>query len=140
MVKSIPYIIVKNAKEAIKMYENVFGAKMVGHEPFTKEVGQQFGFPNNFDYEKSTMHATIDIKGALLYLADDTSGKVADKGRVEIVLDLENKKQIEEIYNKAKDANCEISMELQQTFWGAWYARFTDPMGIGWQLNFAEEQ
>jgi len=59
---------------------------------------------------------------------------------VEIVLDLENSEQIDKIYKKAKELEFKISMELQQTFWGSFYARFEDPLGIGWQLNFKESK
>ncbi|MHA2260660.1 MAG: VOC family protein [Promethearchaeota archaeon] len=59
---------------------------------------------------------------------------------VEIVLDLESKDQIEAIYNKAKEIGCEIGMELQKMFWGSYYARIKDPLGIGWQLNFRESE
>lgn len=59
---------------------------------------------------------------------------------VEIVLDLESKEQIDKIYTKVKELKCKISMELQQTFWGRYYARFEDPLGIGWQLNFRESK
>jgi uncharacterized glyoxalase superfamily protein PhnB len=31
-------------------------------------------------------------------------------------------------------------MELEKTFWGAYFARFEDPEGIGWQLNFSESE
>ena len=36
---------------------DLFNAKLVEHQPFSKDVGAQFGFPNDFDYENSTMHA-----------------------------------------------------------------------------------
>ncbi|MCK4287530.1 MAG: VOC family protein [Candidatus Lokiarchaeota archaeon] len=51
---------------------------------------------------------------------------------VEIVLDLKSKGQIDKIYNKTKELECKIGMELQQTFWGSHYARFEDPIGIRW--------
>ena len=59
---------------------------------------------------------------------------------VEIVLDLENRVQIDKIYKKAKELEFKISMELQQIFWGSFYALFEDPIGIAWQLNFSESK
>jgi PhnB protein len=29
-----------------------------------------------------------------------------------------------------------IEMELQKTFWGAYFASFTDQFGIGWMINY----
>lgn len=139
MAKAIPYILVKNGKKAIKLYEDIFDAKLIRHEPFNKEMGQNFGFPDNFDYDNSTMHARVEIYGAIIYLADNIlAEEFKSSGNVEITLDLDNKEQLEKIYEKAKKQGSKIKMELEKTFWGAYFARFEDTEGIGWQLNFSE--
>ncbi|MFW9970063.1 MAG: VOC family protein [Candidatus Odinarchaeota archaeon] len=139
MVKINPYLIVKNAIQAIEMYKDLFGAKLIDRMPYSKEMGNQFGLPDNFNYENSTMHAIINIGGSEIMLADNIRG-IPVSGNVEVVVHLDNKKQIETIYNKAKTKGFKIKMELQQTFWGAWYARFEDSEGVGWQLNFQLEE
>lgn len=111
------------------------------HQPFSQEIGKEFGFPDEFDYENSTMHAELQIEGAEIYISDNPMGfENGSSNYVEIVLDLESKEQIDKIYTKAKELECKISMELQQTFWGSYYARFEDSIGIGWQLNFGESK
>lgn len=137
MTKAIPYLLVKSGKKAIKLYEYLFGAKLIEHQPFNKEISKEFGLPEDFDYENSTMHAKLDIDGALVYLADNMMG-LPSPGNVEITLDLENKDQIDQIYEKVKKKDFKIKMELERTFWGAWFARFEDSEGIGWQLNYTE--
>jgi PhnB protein len=139
MTKAIPYLLVKNGKKAIELYENLFRAKLIEHQPFNKEIGKEFGLPEDFDYENSTMHAKLDIDGALIYLADNMMG-LPSPGNIEITLDLENKEQIDSIYKKVKEKDFKIKMELEKTFWGAWFARFEDSEGIGWQLNYTENQ
>ena len=121
-----------DARKTIEVYRDLFGATIVDYMPFTKEVGQGFGFPDDFDYENSTMHASIDIDGALIYLSDG-AGQVG--GVVEIVLDYESREQMEEVWSKVKKAGYEIKMELEPQFWGAIYGRFIDADGVGWQLN-----
>ncbi|MFX0033456.1 MAG: VOC family protein [Candidatus Hodarchaeota archaeon] len=137
MVKVSPYLLVKNGKAAIELYKELFGAKLVDHMPFTKEVGKEFSLPKGFDYDNSTMHAVLDIEGAEIMVADNFTG-LSPGGNVEVVLHLDTKRQIETIYKKAKAKNFKIKMELQQTFWGSWYTRFEDSEGVGWQLNFQE--
>ena len=67
---------VKNGKEAIELYKELFGAKVVEQIPFSKEMGgEHFGFPDDFDYENSTMHAVLDIGGAVVMLSDNPMGK-----------------------------------------------------------------
>lgn len=31
-------------------------------------------------------------------------------------------------------------MPLEKSFWGSWFLVFEDSNGIGWQLNYSEEQ
>ena len=138
MVLAIPYLIVKNGKESIKLYEELFGAKIIDHMPFTKEMGTQFGLPNDFDYDNSTLHAELEINGAKIMLTDNMAGEIGG-GNVEVMLQLDSKDQIDTIYSIAKKKGFKIKMELEKTFWGAYFTRFEDSDGIGWQLNFQED-
>ena len=138
MVSANPYLLVKNGKKSIELYKELFDAKLIDHMPFTKEMGQQFGLPDDFDYDSSTLHAEIEIKGGIIYLADNMAG-VPGGGNVEVMLDLENKEQIETIYNKVKEKGLKIKEELEKMFWGAYFARFEDPDGIGWMIHFQED-
>ena len=66
MTRSIPYILVKNGNKAIDLYKSLFGAKLVSKQSFSPEIGKEMGFPKDFDYKNSTMHAILDIKGAII--------------------------------------------------------------------------
>ena len=138
MVLAIPYLIVRNGKESIKIYEELFGAKVIEHMPFTKEMGTQFGLPDDFDYKNSTLHAELEINGGKIMVTDNMAGETGG-GNVEVLLQLESKEQIDTIYSKAKKKGFKIKMELEKTFWGAYFARFEDSDGVGWQLNFQED-
>ena len=138
MVLAIPYLIVENGKKSIELYKELFGAKVIEHMPFTKEMGKQFGLPDDFDYENSTLHADLEIYGAKLMLTDNKAGE-SGGGNVEILLQLDSKDQIDSIYSKVKKKGFKFKMELEKTFWGAYFARFEDSDGIGWQLNFQED-
>jgi len=138
VVLAIPYLIVKNGKESIKLYEELFGAKIIDHMPFTKEMGTQFGLPNDFDYDNSTLHAELEINSAKIMLTDNMAGEIGG-GNVEVMLQLDSKDQIDTIYSIAKKKGFKIKMELEKTFWGAYFTRFEDSDGIGWQLNFQED-
>ena len=102
MVKAIPYLLVNNGKKAIEIYKDLFEAKLIEHQPFSMEVGKEFGMPDDFDYENSTMHAKLEISGAEVYLADNVMQRGTAPGIVEITSDLDNKEQIDKIYKKVK--------------------------------------
>jgi PhnB protein len=138
-MKLIPYLLPINAKKAISYYEKLFNAKLIDHEKFNPKMGKQFGFAEDFDYENSTMHATIEINGSTVYLADSNKPKVRARN-TEIVLELESEDEINTFYKNAIKYDCEILMPLEKTFWGAFYTRFVDKFGIGWQLNYTIDQ
>ena len=124
---------VKNGKEAIELYKDLFGAKLVDHMPFAKEAAEYFGFPDDFDYENSTMHAVLDIGGAVVMLSDNPMGK-SGSGNVQVNITYGNKEELEKINAKVLKKKFDIIMPLGKTFW------FEDSYGIGWLLAYTEEQ
>ncbi len=140
MVKINPYLMVKNGKEAIELYKDLFGATVVDHMPFSKEMGgESFAFPNDYDYENSTMHSVLDIGGNNIMLSDNPMGK-ASSGNVQILLTVDSKEKIEKINEKVQKKKFTIIMPFEKRFWGSWYMMFEDSFGIGWQINYSEEQ
>lgn len=137
MVQAIPYITVPNAKEAIEVYKELFGATLIDRMPFDKKIGMQMGLPEDYDWENSTMHSEIEVNGAKINMAD---GQTKPGGNIEVLLMLDSKEQIEIIWAKVKAKGYTVKMELEVQFWGAMYARFVDEFGIGWQLNYTMPQ
>ncbi|MFX0037618.1 MAG: VOC family protein [Candidatus Hermodarchaeota archaeon] len=137
MVKINPYLMVKNGKEAIELYKYLFGAKLIEHTPFFKEAGSFFGFPEDFDYENSTMHAVLDIKGATIMLSDNALGK-SGSGNVQALITLDSKKDLDNINQKIQKKKFAIIMPLEKRFGGMWYLMFEDSFGIGWQIAYSE--
>lgn len=117
----------------------MFGAKLVEHMPFAKEIGAQYGFPQDFDYENSTMHAVLDISGGVVMLSDNPMGK-SGSGNVQVLVTLDSKKELDKIHEKVQKMKFTILMPLEKTFWGSWFLVFEDSDGIGWQLAFSEEK
>jgi PhnB protein len=138
MITINPYLMVKNGKKTIELYKDLFGAKLVEHMPFGKEAGAGFGFPDDFDYENSTMHAVLDIEGATIMLSDNPMGKTGS-GNVQILVTLDSKEKLDKIYEKVQKNKFNVIMPLRKTFWGSWYTMFEDSDGVRWQINLPEE-
>jgi len=140
MVKINPYLMVKNGKEAIELYKDLFGAKLVDHMPFSKEMGgDSFGFPDDFDYENSTMHAVLDIGGTNIMLSDNPMQK-SGSGNVQVLITADSKEEIEKINEKVQKKKFTIIMPFEKRFWGSWYMMFEDSFGVGWQINYSEDK
>jgi PhnB protein len=137
MVQVIPYLSVPNSLKAVEAYKEVFGATLIERVPFDKEIGMQMGMPEDHDRENSTMHCEIDVHGARIYMAD---GKTNPGGNVDVLLNLDSKEQIEEVWSKVKAKEYKVLMEMEVQFWGAMFGRFIDEFGVGWQLNYTVPQ
>ncbi len=108
--KLIPYFVINRALDAIEFYQSLFDAKLIVRRKMTPDMGKRHALPDDFDYERSTMEAMIEIFGNPVLLTDARE--------------------------KAKVLGCKVKMELQEKFQGKHHAHFVDPFGIGWFLNY----
>ncbi|MHA2029149.1 MAG: VOC family protein [Candidatus Kariarchaeaceae archaeon] len=136
MVNTIPYLTVNNSLDAIELYKKIFEAEERMRMPITKEQGAGFGLPEDYNYDRATMHAEILIGGAPVYMSDNLSGAEYGKANVQVLVECESQEQIEKWYAAAEEAGCEITMKLEKQFWGAFFGSFKDPLGVNWQLNY----
>jgi PhnB protein len=134
-----PYLLVKNGLESIELYKELFGAKVVQHMPFTKEMGAQMGFPDDLDYENSTMHAELDIDGATVMLSDNPMNKQGS-GNVQVYVEFKSKEDLDKLHEKVQKKKFAIIIPYEKTFWGSWFLVFEDSNGIGWQCGFTPEE
>lgn len=137
MVDIKPYLAVKNALEAIELYKNIFDAELLEHMPFAKEQAVSFGMPEDMDFSKTTMHSSLSIGGATLYMSDNMTGEVLAKTNASVLIEPDSLEQVQNFYDKAEKAGCEITMKFEKQFWGDYFGSFKDPFGISWQLNFS---
>lgn len=136
MANTVPYLTVNNALDAIDLYKKIFDAEERSRMPIAKEQGKDFGLPDDYNYDRATMHAEILIGGAPVYMSDNLSGAELGKSNVQVLIECESQEQIEKWYANAEAAGCEITMKLEKQFWGAFFTSFTDSFGIGWQMNY----
>lgn len=118
-----PYLIVDGAKEAIKFYQNAFGAfEMVRTQ--------------SPDGEK-IMHAEIQIGGSIIMLADEfpemghRGPKTIGGSAVMIVLYVEN---ADETFAKAIEHGAVEKRPLQDQFYGDRMGTLEDPFGHAWSI------
>jgi uncharacterized glyoxalase superfamily protein PhnB len=139
MVKVIPAVSVPRAIDTIELYKELFDAKLVTRMPFNPEMGANFGLPEDFDYENSTMHAELDLgNGAFIYIDDRLSNQDVANAAVQVFVEVDSKDAIEAIWQKVQDKCFKVVMPLDKMFWGAWYMGFVDSDGTMWQVGFPE--
>ncbi|MFD1020430.1 VOC family protein [Thalassobacillus hwangdonensis] len=123
-----------NAREALAFYSEVFGGEVLGIQTFGEA---QFETPPELD--DNVMHAQFKAGELFFMVSDSFSNNDITKGnRISLALEMESEEEIQSIYEMLKKEGL-VKMELQDTFWGAIFAKVEDKFGITWDLNFTKE-
>lgn len=118
-----PYLVVKNAAEAIEFYKKAFGAR---------EVARSLDERNG-----RVMNAQISIGNSMIMLNDEYPefGSLAPSGdnkpAVSIHLYVDD---ADAFFKRAVDAGAEVAMPLSDTFWGDRFGSVKDPFGHSWSI------
>ena len=117
-----PYLVVKNAAEAIDFYTRAFGAV------------ERYRMPGP---DGSILHAEIQIGDSVVMLADENpeTGAVspATLGGTPTSL-LIYTEGVDAAYERAVEAGATATMPPSDMFWGDRYGRLIDPFGHDWGL------
>ncbi len=133
--QATPYLTFSgNAKEALGYYKVIFNGEVSGIQTFGEA---DFDTPKAMD--DYIMHAQFQ-SGALFFMVSDSfSGPSLTIGNhISLALELENEEEIRSLYDRFTERSTPL-MELQDTFWGAIYAKVKDPYGVIWDLNYTKE-
>ena len=116
-----PYLTVGGGKagEALEFYKAAFGA------------AEQFRQPA--DDGKRLLHCHLMINGASVMLSDDFGPGGPSPAGVTLHLQVPD---ADAVWNSAMAAGrCEVTMPLDDQFWGDRYGHFKDPYGHRWSIG-----
>jgi PhnB protein len=120
-----------SAKEALEFYKTVLDAEITGVQTFGEA-----DYPTPPEADDLIMHALLK-KGDLSIMFSDTfpGQEVVVGNNISLTLEPESEEEIQRLYDELSQNGKPLS-ELQDTFWGAKYARVQDRFGIIWELNY----
>ena len=132
-----PYLIFDGrCEEALKFYEKAIGGRIEFIQKWGGSPAEQMAV--NKDW---IMHATFAGKGFKILASD--RGKDArppsQEGMIWLTLNFDSEADEETVF-RAMSEGAEVSMPLQDTFWGAHFGMLKDKFGIGWMFNCDKEQ
>ena len=117
----VAYLQLDGAVAAAKFYEKAFGAEIAAMHP-----------P---DEQGRTMHVHLYVNGASLMIADfypeHGQPPVKPQGFSLALMATDIHAQ----FQRAAAAGCEVTMPVQEMFWGDLYGQLKDPYGVDWALN-----
>ena len=124
-----PHICVAGGLEAIAFYERAFGAEKT--------------FCQLAEDGRRVMHANLAIHGGEVMLHDEfpefglpvSAPTTIGGASVTININLKDPAAVDAAYARAAAAGARDLMPPADVFWGARYARITDPFGHVWAFN-----
>ncbi|MFK9091056.1 VOC family protein [Bacillus salipaludis] len=119
MKSASPYVFIDNCIEVMEYYQNLFGGEI-------RNV-QKSG-------DGKCLHAELQLGNSIIHFSD-TFGNTHEGDNVRISLECDSEEEIRRVYDTLSQSG-KITVQLQNTFWGAIHANVVDKFGIGWLLNF----
>jgi PhnB protein len=124
-----PHLTVRGGNDAIDFYKRAFGAV----EDF-KQLA---------DDGERVLHATLSLFGGQVMLCDefpeygtDTESPQSRGGAsVTMHVNLPRPADVDRAVTKAAEEGAEITMPVEDTFWGMRYGRLRDPFGHVWSIG-----
>lgn len=130
-----------DCEAAFNFYRSVFGGDFTYVGRFN-EMPPQDGMPTMSEEDgNKIMHIVYSIGNAIL-MGSDTGGEWAPKfvqgNNFSISINAESKEEADRLFD-GLSAGGEVTMPMNETFWGAYFGMFTDRFGINWMVNFDKE-
>lgn len=118
-----------NAREAMTFYQACFGGEL------TMQTFAESKMPAPPGMEQRLVHARVTAGPAVLMASDTMPGQPFTRGNdVHVNVDCSSVDEIERFFT-AMSAGGQVTMPLQDTFWGARFGMLTDKFGVRWMFN-----
>jgi PhnB protein len=130
----------RNTEEAFILYKSVFGGQFTGQGIMRMgEAPPSPGAPPLSEADKKlVMHVELPITGGHVLMGTDapeSMGFTVKKGNnVHIMIETDTRQEAKRLFD-ALSAGGNVTMPLQDMFWGAFYGSCTDKFGVQWMFN-----
>ena len=129
-----------NTEEAFLFYQSVFKTGFHGGIQRFGDLPASAGQPPVADsVKKMVLHIELPITGNHILMGTDAPKEmgfnIVQGNNMHISLEPETKEETKRIFD-ALSSEGNITMPLQNMFWGAYFGSFTDKFGINWMVNF----
>jgi uncharacterized glyoxalase superfamily protein PhnB/uncharacterized protein YndB with AHSA1/START domain len=129
-----------NTEEAFLFYQSVFKTEFIapGIQRFGDLPADNNHPPIADAVKKMVLHIELPITANHILMGTDAPKEmgftVVQGNNMHIQIQTETKEEAKRIFDELSNGG-NISMPLQDMFWGAYFGSFTDKYGINWMLN-----
>ena len=127
----IPYLNFNgNAQEALEFYAKALGGKITESQTFGSA-----GMADDANMKDKILHAVLIAGNLKMMVSDCPPGVTVKEGdQVSLSLNFNDLETIEKTFNSLSAAG-NVTMPLQDTFWGAKFGMAKDKFGVHWMFN-----
>ena len=132
-----PYLnFMGNTEEAFNFYKSVFGGEFLMTQRFkdTPFGGQM----PDADKEK-IMHISLPIGQGTILMATDALESMGQSLNIgnnnHICISADSREQAKKLFDGLSEGG-QVTMPLEDAFWGAYFGAWIDKYGVSWMVNF----
>lgn len=126
-----------NCEEAFNFYKLVFGGDFLYIGKYN-EMPPQKDISVLENEKDKIMHITLPISNETMLMGNDNlkafNSPIVIGNNFRISIKLDSKDEADVLFNKLSKGG-QITMQMNDTFWGSYYGMTTDKFGINWKLN-----
>ncbi len=129
-----------NCLEAFEFYKSVFGGEFPYVGKFS-DMPPSEEYPVNEADKNKIMHIALPISQETILMGSDVTDNTCKEGKfvkgnnIQLSANTGSREEAEKIFNGIS-AGGQVTMPLQDTFWGAYFGMWTDKFGISWMVNY----
>ena len=140
MAQINPYLVFNGTCEAaFNHYKSVFGGEFNDINKFKDMPVEEGCPPMPEELGNQIMHVSYNIGSSTLMGSDANpmQGEVAFGQNISLSVNAESREETDKVF-AGLSQDGQITMPLQNTFWGAYFGMCTDKFGMMWMVNFDE--
>jgi PhnB protein len=129
-----------NCEEAFNFYKSVFGGEFPYIGRYKDMPPAEDGKALSPEFGEKIMHMSLPISKETMIMGSDTGGEWASSfkpgNNFTISINTESREEADRLFN-GLSAGGQVTMPMNQTFWGDYFGMWTDKFGIPWMVSFA---
>lgn len=131
-----------NCEEAFHYYKKIFGVEF-SHISKFKEMPAGEGVPTmSPEDQEKIMHVALMLTPTCAIMGSDTGGEWASNyiagNNISVSLNATSMEEADRVFNALADGG-NVTMPMNQTFWGDCFGMCTDKFGINWMMSYNEQ-
>jgi PhnB protein len=120
-----------NCREAMTFYQECLGGELMIQDVAGSPAAEHM----SAEAQNGVLHASL-TNGNMVLLGSDAGGQKVTRGNtIALSINCSSDEEITTWFRKLSDGG-NITMPLEDTFWGAKFGMLTDRFGMDWLLNY----